>query len=329
MNPFHEIASWGPPRSMDALDTRQLKAFRELARRGSFTLAARNLNLTQSAVSHSIKSLEETLGAPLFERSGRSVHLSRAGEILLPHADRILSRSRLAREEIAAFNRPGHGRLRIGGTVTLSQYVLPSVIRELRESFPAYEIAMTTEDTRHLADRLDAGEIDLMFGLETSLPNRYDFDPLFQDHIAMALAPVHPLATKAKLEHADLAEQQYIFYQENSETFRLVDHYFSDAKVRPRAPLQMGSMAAIKEMAKIGVGIGLIAPWVAEDEIRSGALVMRDLPGPALTRHWGIYRDSRRKPTLAETVFSGICRNVVETLQARTEHFRGALGKAS
>lgn len=305
---------------MELLDTRQLRTFQELARKGSFTQAARSLNLTQSAVSHSIKALESILGAALFERTGKSVNLTAAGEILLPHADRILSRMRLAQDEIATLNQPGYGRLRIGSTVTISQYVLPSVIRELRESFPAYDIAMVTEDTPQLSDQMAAGDIDLLIGLESRLPSRFEFQPLFTDRISLAMAPAHPLASKKRLDRNDLAAQQYIFYNQNTETYRLVERYFSQAKVRLQSPLHMGSMAAIKEMAKIGVGIGLIAPWVAESELRSGALVVRELPGKPLERRWGIYRDSQRNPSLIDTVFGGICETVIETLLSRTEN---------
>jgi len=106
---------------MEILGSRQLLAFQELARQGSFTAAARNLNLTQSAVSHSIKALERTLETALFERLGKTVRLTRTGETLLPHADRILSHMVRAQDELQVLDRPGHGRLRIGATVTIRQ----------------------------------------------------------------------------------------------------------------------------------------------------------------------------------------------------------------
>lgn len=306
---------------MELLDSRQLRAFQELARQGSFTVAAKNLNLTQSAVSHSIKALENALGVSLFERLGKSVHLTPAGDTLLAHADRILTSMRMAQDEIAVLNMPGHGRLRIGSTVTLSQYVLPSVIRELRESFPAFEISVTTEDTRTLNDKLESGEIDLMLGLENRLSNRFQFDRLFEDHIMMAMAPIHPFAAREEIPLDDLASQSFIFYNSNSETFRLVDRYFSENQIRLSSPLHMGSMAAIKEMAKIGMGIGLIAPWVAEVELRAGTLVFRELPAKRLSRSWGIYSDPQRESRFVEYVFAGICRSVLKTLQERTDSF--------
>ncbi len=309
---------------MDVLDTRQLRAFQELGRRGSFTAAAQSLNLTQSAVSHSIKSLETTLGVSLFERRGKQVKLTGHGEILMPHVDQIFSGMGVALEDLANFSRPGHGRLRIGSTVTLSQYVLPSVIRELRESFPAYEFSVITDDTVDLLARLANGEIDLAFGLEVPKTSHFDFHLLFEDKIALAMSPAHPLAALSQddLSVADIGGQQLIFYSQSSETYRLVDRFFSAAKIKLHAPMQMGSMAAIKEMAKIGLGIGLIAPWVAEHELRGGTLTFRNFPDASLSRKWGIYVDPQRAGKLVEEVFAGICRNVMKTLQVRTETLR-------
>ncbi|MEM0970043.1 MAG: LysR family transcriptional regulator, partial [Verrucomicrobiota bacterium] len=213
---------------MELLDSRQIRAFQELARQGSFTETARSLNLTQSAVSHSIKALETMLGVSLFDRLGKSVQLTRAGEILLPHVDQVLCGMQLAQEELLNLKLPGHGRLRIGSTVTLSQYVIPSVLREMRESFPAYEFSVITEDTQNLMDLLSSGSLDLVIGLESRRTNRSRFTPLFQDEISLAVSPLHPFASKSDLHETDLSGQTYIFYGQNSETYQQVSKYFQD-----------------------------------------------------------------------------------------------------
>src|SRR3954468_19497802 len=118
------------------LDSRQLRAFVSLARTGSFTLAARDLNLTQSAVSHSIRSLEEEVRCRLLDRIGKKVTLTQAGEQLLGHAQKILQEMETARERLGELGRWGHGRLRIGASLTACQYILPPVLREFKESFP-------------------------------------------------------------------------------------------------------------------------------------------------------------------------------------------------
>lgn len=307
---------------MELLDSRQLRAFQELARNGSFTAAARSLSLTQSAVSHSIKALERSLEVTLFERLGKTVRLTRAGESLLPHADRILGRMMRAQDELQQLDRPGHGRLRIGATVTISQYVLPSVLRELRESFPAFDIAVTTDDSRGLMALVETGEIDVAVALETSFSDSLKRELLFEDKIQMALSPMHPLASKEKIKAEDIADESFIFYNQSSETFRLLEQESLAGGLRLKTALQVGSMAAIKEMAKIGMGIGLLSPWVAEQEIANGTLIFRELPWKNRSRKWSIHRDPRHDPQMIEEVFAGICRNVVNTLMLRTERIR-------
>ncbi len=309
---------------MELLDSRQLSAFQELARRGSFTAAANSLNLTQSAISHSIKALERTLDVALFERLGKTVRLTRSGEALLPHVDQILSQMQRAQDEIRLLDRPGHGRLRVGATVTISQYVLPSVLRELRESFPAFEISVITDDSRQLMQLVESGEIDVAVAIEMASAEKQLRQHLFDDEIQMALSPLHPLASLEKITQADIAEENFIFYNQCSETFRLLEQRSLQNGIRLKPALQVGSMAAIKEMAKIGMGIGMLAPWVAEEEIASGSLVFRRLPWKKLKRSWAIYSDTRHKKQMVEEVFAGICINVVQNLQQRTRRAMAA-----
>lgn len=305
---------------MEILDSRQLLAFQALARQGSFTAAARSLSLTQSAISHSIKALEQTLDTKLFERLGKTVRLTRSGEALFPHSERILSRMLRAQDDIRLLEKPGHGRLRIGATVTISQYVLPSVLRELKESFPAFDISIATDDSRGLMEMIDKGDIDVAIALETSFSERMKREFLFEDCIQMALSPLHPLASKEDVTAEDIARASFIFYSQSSETFRLLEQGSSQNGYRLNTSLQVGSMAAIKEMSKIGIGIGLLSPWVAEQEIANGALVFRPLPWDNLNRRWSIHQDPRHEGQLIERVFAGICQNVVDTLLLRTEH---------
>lgn len=304
---------------MDYLDTRQLRAFQELARHQSFTSAARALHLTQSAVSHSIKALESTLDVALFERQGKTVRLTTAGEGLLPHAVDILSRMQRAIDQIDTLRHPGHGRLAVGATTSMSHAVLPAVLREFRESFPNYEVTISTDDTRQLLALIGNGEIDVAIGMALTGTSSYKFDALFEDQIAMMMAPIHPLAAKPTISPADLLDQDFIIYSRDSETFRLLARGFEETKARLRGHFQVGSMATIKEMTRLGLGIGLLAPWVAQKELAAGTLVARPLPWKRANRQWGFYSNHHRTPSKAEHVFTGICREVVKGLRLAME----------
>src|SRR5262249_6542735 len=129
------------------LDSRQLRAFVVLARTGSFTQTARELNITQSGVSHSMKALESETGCRLLDRLGKKVVLTQAGEQLLHHAKKILQEMEHARESLAHLGKWGRGRLRLGASTTVCQQIIPAVLREFKESFPDHLITIEPGDT--------------------------------------------------------------------------------------------------------------------------------------------------------------------------------------
>src|SRR5438034_688955 len=129
------------------LDSRQLRAFSILARTGSFTLSAKQLFLSQSAVSHSMKALEQEVGCRLLDRMGKKVLLTQAGETLLHHAERILQEMNTARGALEQLGKWGRDRLRIGASTTACQYILPAVLRKFKNEFPQSLVTIEPGDT--------------------------------------------------------------------------------------------------------------------------------------------------------------------------------------
>lgn len=302
---------------MEVFDMRQLRAFQALAETRSFTAAAQRLYLTQSAVSHSIKSLEATLRCCLFDRLGKRIHLTRSGEALLKHANIILGHMKSAAEELGEINAPGRGRIRIGASITICQYVLPQALREFRESFPEYEISVTAGDTAVLLDLLNSGEVDLALTMKRPGDSRLQFRELFRDELGFILSPMHPLARSWQLDSRRMENENFIFYSRSSDTFRLLEAFLKDSRISRETSMELGSMAGIKEMAKIGLGIGVVAPWTALPELEDGSLVFRSARSDAMRRHWGIYMDPRKEGGVAEDVFAGICNTACATIVAR------------
>src|SRR5580698_2885524 len=148
------------------LDSRQLRAFRVLARTGSFTQTARELHLTQSGISHSMKALETEIGCRLLDRLGKKIALTQAGEQLLKHAEEILSEMESARESLTQLGKWGKGRLRLGASTTACQYLIPPVLREFKESFPDHVLTLETGDSPQLVASLLRQRIDLALTLE-------------------------------------------------------------------------------------------------------------------------------------------------------------------
>lgn len=291
-------------------DTRQLQAFAALARLGSFTQAAHELHLTQSAISHAIKALEEQAGCRLFDRAGRRVALTQAGEQLLKHVDKILAEMKNARLGLEELSRWGHGRLRLGASTTACQYILPGVLREFKQSFPKCVISIDPGDHGHQVELLLQNRVDLAIMLEPEDKRELAFVPLFEDEMRFLLAPVHPWAKAGRASRADFAEQTLILYNQTSYTFRLVKEYFRAEGLPLANYLELGSMEAIKELAKVGLGIGVVAPWVARAELEAGALVSLPLGKRKLRRRWGVAYVRGRRLSLGEETFVGLCQTV-------------------
>ena len=297
------------------LDSRQLHAFAALARRGSFTLAAKDLFLTQSAVSHAIKALEDDVGCRLLDRVGRRVLLTQAGEQFLRHTEKILREMEAARAGLDDLTKWGHGRLRVGASTTACQHILPSVLREFRQSYPKCVIRIEPGDHGQQMDLLRGGHIDLALVLEppTQGATEFTFVPLFQDELRFVVAPLHPWARAGRAPRDSIEAETLVLYK-SSATFRLVSEYFREEKIALTNFIELGSMEAIKELVKIGIGAGVLAPWIARTELESGSLVSLPLGVRKLRRHWGVAHLKGRRLALAEETFVGLCLSVSEVL---------------
>lgn len=294
----------------NVFDTRHLVAFAALARLGSFTRAAQELFLTQSAVSHAIKALEEQAGCRLFERSGRRVALTQSGEQFLRHVDRILAEMKTARRGLDELSRWGHGRLRLGASTTTCQYILPTVLREFKQSFPKCVISIDPGDHDRQVELLLGNQIDLALILEPENRRDLTFVPLFEDEMRFLVAPGHAWAREGSVGRKGFEEETLIIYNHTSYTFRLMKDFFREEDLPLTNILELGSMEAIKELVKIGLGVGVLAPWVARAELTAGALVSLPLGKRKLRRRWGVACLKGRRLSLGEETFVGLCQTV-------------------
>lgn len=296
------------------IDSRQLRAFATLARTGSFTLTAKELFLSQSAVSHSMKALESDVGCRLFDRMGKKVLLTQAGETLLHHADKILREMSSARSALEQLGKWGRGRLRVGASTTACQYILPPVLREFKESFPQTLITIQPGDTRKAVDLLHSNRVDLAITLEPKGEDQLEFHPLFTDELTFLVGAMHPWAKDGHVARADIPKQNYVLYNKGSYTFRMIEDYFHQEDMVLNTVIEFGSMDAIKELVKLGLGVSILAPWIAQKELQEKSLVSLPLGRRKLKRNWGIIHWRSRRLTLAEETFLGFCKSVTEEL---------------
>ena len=287
-------------------DLRLVRAFVAVADEGSFTMAAKRLCLTQSAISHSLRALEDQLGCRLLDRQGKRTVATREGEAFIRRCRRALSELEHAERELDGLKRWGQVRIRVGAPHSLCHFLLPTVLREFRDCFPRCEPVIEAGDTAWLINRLEDHGLDLVIGLgnEGQLESGRT---LFSDEMTFIVSPAHPWATGGPITPESLGSMQFIVYTRSTHTHRLVENWFEQRGVRLRAPLVLGDMEAIKEMTRIGLGVGIVAPWVARKEIADGRLVAVPMGEHGVRRDWAVYTRVKRNFTLVEETFVGIC----------------------
>jgi DNA-binding transcriptional LysR family regulator len=288
-------------------DLRQLRAFVAVVEEGSFTLAARRIFVTQSAVSHSLRTLEEQLSCRLLDRSGKRVAVTSEGELLLKRCKRVLFELENACRDLDGLRRWGQTRIRIGAPHSLCHFLIPSVLREFRDCFPRCEPVIEAGDTTLLLDRLSNSDLDLVVGLKPRGRGDDGYRPMFKDRLAFVVSPFHPWAIDPSSKIKSINEQQFIIYAKATETHRLIEDWLDLKGATDKKSLVLGDMQAIKEMAKLGIGVGIVAPWVAAREIGDGSLKVVEIDEPKIGREWGVFHSSKREPSLVEEAFIGLC----------------------
>lgn len=295
--------------SSEPLDARQLRALCVLGITGSFTETARLLHLTQSAISHSMKALETDLGVELLERSGRKALLTQTGQALVARAEKILVEMYRARKELQQLTNWGSTRLRVGASSTACQYLLPKVIREFRRLFPHCQVEISTRDTLNSLEALKDGDMDLALCLDAPAAERdLEFKPLFTEEIRVVAPAGHPWAGLKSVPPAEFVKEPYISYHAGSYLTQIVQQHFQREGVRlPRPIIELGSLDAMREMVKLGMGVALMPGWVTAEEAKAGLVKVLPLAGRKLLRRWGIAcRKGRRLPHNEET-FVKLC----------------------
>ena len=296
------------------LDGRQIQAFQVLSKTSSFTETAKALHLSQSAISHSIKALEQNVGCRLVDRIGKRALLNQAGEQFLIRVDKILLEMDEARSELRRLGQWGHGRLRVSATPTACQYLLPSVLREFKESFPKCAILIEPGDTPEAVELLRQNRVDLALALEPPEEERITFRPLFSDELKFIVSPLHPWVKSGRALREEISHQNFILYNKASYTFGIIARYLSQESINLRTFMELGSMEAIKELVKLGLGVGILAPWIAQTEIEEGSLVAIPMGRRKLRRHWGLAHWQSRRLSLPEETFAGLCKSVSDNL---------------
>lgn len=259
-----------------------LRVFREVARRGSFTAAATALHYTQSGISRRIAALERATGGPLFVRQARGVRLTPAGDVLHRHALDILGRVGAAADEVAAVRQGRGGRLRIGSFATANAVLLPTALAEFRRACPEVETSVVEDLTGSLVSALLAGDIDIAVVSDYPtgrLPEEgLDLVHLCDDPLLVALPPGHGLAGADAVALGDLAGESWIEAAPPGGATVLATAA-AQAGFAPRTDITVPGWTAKQGFVAAGLGVTLV-PALAAPAMRPDIVLrpLRDAP---------------------------------------------------
>lgn len=296
------------------MELRVLRIFCAVAGRGSVAAAAQEVNLTPSALSHALRGLETEVGCRLFDRKGKRMLLNPAGEELLARVMQPMSEIEAAADAVRNLGKWGRTRLRVGAAATICQTLLPPVIAELKKLHPGVLFQLESGDMTELLEGLRERRIDLAVGVDPDPRRGMELRPLFEDEMLLVFAADHPWAKGGPVSRDDLKSQPLILYQRRSLTSGAVDEYFNQLGVSPTVTMEIGSITAIKEMVRLGLGVSMLAPWAAVRELVRGQLKMRPFGARALKRKWVLAHLASHKPGLVEESFFKLCRNQASAL---------------
>jgi len=269
------------------MDLHRLEIFCKVAELQSFTLAAEALGLSQPTVSEHIRSLEEMAGDRLVERLGRELRLTPAGQILRRYALKLLALRDEAVQALADQRGVLQGRLDIGASTIPGSYLVPKILGELKNRYPAIHISLKIANTSTVADLVLKGDLGL--GLVGSLlpEKRLHFEEVYVDELTLAVPPRHPWAGRAAVAATELYGQPYIMRERGSGTQMAVKDLLEAHGLdfhRLTVVAAVPNTEAVRQCILAGVGISILSRLAVASELAHGDLVAVKIQGVELRR---------------------------------------------
>ena len=281
------------------MDTQHLQAFVAIAETGSFSAAAERLHLTQPAISKRIALLEEQLKASLFDRIGRQVALTQAGQVLLSKAKLILGEVAAAQRAIADLQGDIQGKLSIATSHHVGLHYLPPFLRALSIQYPQVKLDLHFLDSEQAYHEILQGRFDLaIITLALQQDARIHSETLWHDQLEFVVAPTHTLATQSHLQLADLSLHQAIMPDTSTYTTQLIKTLFDEQQLPLDIAMISNHLDTIKMLLSIGLGWGVLPRRIIDEQLQ-----ILDVNHPPIMRPLGYIHHNQRSLNNAARVF--------------------------
>lgn len=286
------------------MDLRQLEIFVKVAEFRSFSKAAATLSLTQPTVSEHIRTLEDELGVRLLDRLGRGAVVTKAGELLLLHARRLLALSREARQAMDQFQGRMCGELLVGASTIPGEYVLPALIGRFKEKFPEISISLLIGDSQTVVDWVAEARAELGVA-GARLSNRsVAYKELMPDELVLVVPALHPWHGRPLITLEELQREPLLVRERGSGSRAALEAALAANGMELgsyRIVGEMGSTQAIKQAVRAGVGVSVVSRRAVEDEGKAGLVGCLPVKDLRVTRSFYLvtHKERSRSP-LAE-----------------------------
>ncbi len=282
------------------MEDHKLRVFCAVAETKSFSKASELIHLTQPAVSLQIQAMEELYETRLFDRSGNSINLTPAGEILYKRAKEILALYAEAQHNISEITGAIKGSLSIGASSTIGNYLLPHIIAAFKKKVPRVNISLVVSNTKIITERLNAGEIDIALVEGDVSKQRFSVETLLSDELVVIMSPAHHWAERRNVPAIELTKEPIIMREEGSGTRQIILKHLEEHGIKLdqlKIALVMGSTEAIKGAVEEGLGVSIVSAWAARKNLKQGLIKSTTFKDLKFNRNFSIISPKRNYST--------------------------------
>ena len=267
----------------------RLKVFYSVARNQSFTRAAKELFVSQPAITKHINELERQYSVRLFDRTGGKIMLTDAGRLLLEHCSRILDEYNRMEYDMGLLNARGSGHISIGASTTIAQYVLPQILAEFTERYPKIEVSLANGNSRDIENALLNHEID--FGMVEGVTHAagLQYEPFLEDELVTIVKAAGNESLPEELTPHDLCRLPLVLREQGSGTLEVIEtglerHGIKLSELNVR--IRLGSTEAIKAFLRHSRSVGIVSVFSVREELARGVFRVIDITGLSFIRHF-------------------------------------------
>lgn len=285
------------------LNLNQLRIFHSVATLLSFTRAAEKLHLTQPGISKHIGALEAHYGNQLFDRLGKKVALTQAGEILFEAITKMFHLIDEADTRISDLKGLAGGRLNIGASIMIGTYILPKVLAKFKQRHPAVDIAIDISLSEQIENKVLSNALEVGLIGHHASDIRLVVQRFKRDKMALIVSADHDWAgRKSPVDLRELLDQPFLLPQQGSGTRKILEVLFQQSGMKPKQTMELGTTEGVKKAVEAGLGISILSDHIVQSELANGRIKSLKVKGAGLRRDlYVVYRKDRYLSAATQT----------------------------